>query len=457
MATTPNYVLLQKITVGATTAASVTFSNLNTLTGYTDLKIVLSARGNLGQVYSNLYLQLNGDSTTGHYGSKALYSTGAATGVGANISGTTLMYCGTVTGANATANAFGNAEIYIPNFNVSSANKAISVDSTMENNATSSYLTMANGVFTPSTSGTVTSATIFLDGGYYFQQYSTFSLYGLAAVGTTPVVAPYAIGGDIIKTDGTYWYHAFLSSGSFTPNKSLSCDVLVVAGGGAGGAVGGGGGAGGVLGFASQALAANTALTATVGAGGTGTAASGTNGNNSSFGSITPVAVGGGGGGGYGFNGSAGGSGGGAGWNGTTLQTGGTGSQGNNGGNSNNSNNTSASRGEGGGGGAGGNGGSATTPGTGGIGGNGVNSNATFTNLSTALSTLGLGVSGYIAGGGGGEGFSVAGTAGSGGGGTGGASGNGTSAVANTGSGGGGGTSAGGTGGSGLIILRYAI
>jgi hypothetical protein len=103
-------------------------------------------------------------------------------------------------------------------------------------------------------------------------QYSTFYLYGVSKLGTTPAIVPYATGGDTIMTDGTYWYHAFTSSGTFTPTKGLSCDVLVVAGGGAGGAelIGGGGGAGGRYCISAQSLASGTGYTVTVGAGGAG-------------------------------------------------------------------------------------------------------------------------------------------------------------------------------------------
>jgi hypothetical protein len=57
---------------------------------------------------------------------------------------------------------------------------------------------------------------------FSFVQYSTFYLYGVAALGTTPAIVPYATGGDTIMTDGTYWYHTFVSSGTFTPAKALS-------------------------------------------------------------------------------------------------------------------------------------------------------------------------------------------------------------------------------------------
>jgi hypothetical protein len=128
---------------------------------------------------------------------------------------------------------------------------------------------------------------------------STFSLYGLAAVGTTPAIAPKASGGNVIATDGTYWYHAFLASGTFTPQTGLTCDVLVVAGGGGGGRiVSGGGGAGGLLTFASESLTAAN-YTVTVGAGGAGFATSGfgagSTGSNSQFGALTTCSGGAGG------------------------------------------------------------------------------------------------------------------------------------------------------------------
>jgi hypothetical protein len=77
--------------------------------------------------------------------------------------------------------------------------------------------------------------------GHNFLAGSTFTLYGIASGGG------YANGGDIVTTDGTYWYHTFLSSGAFIPTKALTADYLVVAGGGGGGdRHGGGGGAGGL-------------------------------------------------------------------------------------------------------------------------------------------------------------------------------------------------------------------
>jgi hypothetical protein len=437
---TANYVLLERITVGEAGAASVTFKNIPS-SGYTDLKVVVSARmsgsnGSCGITFNGI---------TSGYSSRYLYGSGSSAASG-NSSGS-YIDSGVYNWSASTANTFANAEFYIPNY-LSNNAKSVSLDTVAENNATEAYAWMEAGLWSYSGQPAINQVSLAPQGSGNFVQYSTFSLYGLAAVGTTPVIAPYASGGDIIETDGTYWYHAFLSSGTFTPAKALSCDILQVAGGG-GGAVfyGGGGGAGGVLGYASQPVTANTGVTVTIGAGGAGKAGSGagngTQGGNTQFGSLTASI-----GGGYGSSGSAGGSGGNGGGAGSqSAYSGGTGSQGYNGGNSNGSNGT------GGGAGAGGNGGSGAS-GVGGNGGAGVNTVTNFGSLSTALSTLGLGVSGYIAGGGGAN-SSTNGTGGSGGGGN--AGNPSTAGTPNTGSGGGGAGSDASKGGSGLVIVRYAI
>lgn len=287
-----------------------------------------------------------------------------------------------------------------------------------------------------------------------FNYPSTFTLYGIASSD----LSAYATGG-MIYSDSTYYYHAFTGSGTFTPNRNLTADILVVAGGGgAGSRGGGGGGAGGLQAFTSQSLTSGTTYACTVGAGGSaGTSSagqSGTAGGNSQFGALT-AATGGGYGAGENAAGGAGGSGGGSGAG--SASAGGTGSQGSNGG-------TASVNAGGGGGGNTAVGSNATTT----TGGNGGAGSSTY---SSWLSATGYGqnVSGtwYIAGGGGGgteyAGYS-GGTGGNGGGGAGGLTyvSTGNAGSANTGGGGGGGGAgagvgyAGAAGGSGIIIVRYA-
>jgi hypothetical protein len=403
-----------------------------------------SVRGTASALNVPLGVRFNGDSAA-NYRNLAIQGSGASA-ISYAQTGQTSFNIGNGTGATATANTFGSSDVYIPNY-TSSNQKSISVDDAMENNATTAYDTLSTSLW----SGTVaiTSINIFPGSGS-FAQYSTFSLYGVSALGVTPTKAPKAAGGSIIQTDGTYWYHAFLSSGFFTPATNLSCDVLVVAGGGGGGMQhGGGGGAGGVLAFASQSVG-TSAQTVTVGGGGarsTSDSARGSNGTNSSFASLTASVGGGGGGSRFAESGSTGGSGGGGGY----LGAGGSATSGQG---------FAGATGNGSGGGGGG---------AGAVGGNlgggaGTTSVTNWGALTTALSTTGLGVSNYLAGGGGGGGWTTTGgTGGSGGGGNGGYPGQPTAGTANTGSGGGGGyydgTSTtnyyGANGGAGLVIVRY--
>jgi len=437
-----NYTLLEKITVGAAGASSVTFSGIPQ-TGYTDLVVKMSTRTTTAG-FRDLRLSLNG-STTG-FTNIYLEGNGATA-----YSGTAaIRYLGTMPGTNVTASTFTNSELYFPNY-TSSNFKSYSLDATGENNATTNYQDLLAGLW--SNTAAITSIELAPEPTNNFAQYSTFYLYGVAKLGTTPAISPYATGGDTIMTDGTYWYHTFTSSGTFTPAKGLSCDVLVVAGGGGGagqpdsGNNAGGGGAGGYLYSASQSFG-TSAYTVTIGAGGNGGSAganNGSQGSNSQIGTLTAAV--GGGYGAYNSTGGTGGSGGGTSGSATSGQgyAGGA---------------NSADYQGGGGGGAGAAGSGA------GNGGAGLNT------LSSWFSTTGTGVSGYVAGGGGGgQYFYTTGTrlGGSGGGGNGGGW-NGSTIVApvagtaNTGGGGGGagskdgqGAKAGAAGGSGLVIVRYAV
>ena len=450
-----NYILLDRIELNAT-AASITFDNIPQ-TGYTDLKMVISARGANADTYTEGKLRFNGASTDTNLSSRTLMGSGTGTASFSN----TYVYCGPWVGSTATANTFGNVEIYIPNY-TSSSSKSISVDAVGENNAASSYQTLNAGLFASSAAITSIQILPVQAGGWLAN--STFSLYGIAQVGTTPAIAPKANGGNIIGTDGTYWYHAFLSSGTFTPQTNLTCDYLVVAGGAGGGWDGGGGGGAGGLrstvtatgggGSLESALSVttNTPYVITVGAGGAGgtnAAKRGVNGSDSIFSSVT--SIGGGGAGGNNQNGFSGGSGGGAGQvGGSTTGGAGTTNQGYAGGNQDGDN------GGAGGGGAGAVGGSSAGTTAAGAGGAGV-----------AVSITGSSVT-YAGGGGGGgwPGGSAGGAGGAGGGGAGGTASpnqSGFPGTTNTGGGGGGNTGGGvggqtgGNGGSGIVIIRYPV
>jgi hypothetical protein len=427
-----NFVLLEKITVGAAGASSVTFSGIPQ-TGYTDLVVNVSARTTRTgtDISTDIGLRFNNDSGS-VYSARMIEGSGSATRSTAD-SGTYIERI-IVPTDNATSNTFSNDSIYIPNY-TSSVAKSLSVDAVMENNATTSYSYLVAGLWNPASQAAITSISLTSLYSSTFEQYSSFYLYGVAKLGTTPAIVPYATGGDTIMTDGTYWYHAFLSSGTFTPAKGISCDILQIAGGGGSPQDGGGGGAGGLLAHTAQSLT-TTGYTVTVGAGGTGSGTSSTNGSNSQFASLTASV--GGGASVYHSSGATGGSGGGGSAFASPFAGGsGTSGQGNAGGAGGGGNFS------GGGGGAG----AVGTNATGSQGGNGGDGVSTYSSWGSVTGT-GENVSGTYWFAGGGSGWYGATTGGKGGGG------NQVNGIANTGGGAGGYNK---NGGSGLVVVRYLV
>jgi len=437
-----------------TAAASVTFSSIPQ--GYTDLVVVINAICASGGT-DLINLQYNGDTSSGLYSSTRLVGSTPTTVNSDRQTGANFIYAGLI---NSTVR---NSDIYqIQNYSNTTTFKTCLARAGLADNQTR----MSVGLWR--NTNAITSITLSHASSINFNVGSTFSIYGIQ-VGDK---AQKAQGGNIVTSDGTYVYHTFTSSGSFTPNEALTADYLVVAGGAGGGAdSAGGGGAGGLRSTVTAtggggslesalSLTGGTSYTVTVGAGGTGgpaTGNAGTAGSNSVFSTIT--STGGGSGGGRNIdNATTGGSGGGgAGDSNSTTRTGKSGTaspvQGYAGGNGYASGSIIAG---GGGGGAGAVGSAGASNGTGGNGGNGV-----------AVAISGSSIT-YAGGGGGGEGSTSnsGGSGGSGGGGAGASSGTsgsiGFAGSVNTGGGGGGGgrlsaPGSGGAGGSGIVIIRYAL
>jgi hypothetical protein len=436
------YTPIASQTLGSATA-TVTFTNIPQ--NFTDLILVTGDILNASNL-ADMYLQFNSD-TSSNYSRTFMESSSSSASTNRSSNQTTLAL-GRSYGGDRTQNIF-----QINNYSNSSTNKTVlcrygSGDASSSSGA-------AVGLWR-STSA-ITSITLGIDGGYNFSSGSTFNLYGIQL---SNALATKATGGNIITTDGTYWYHTFTSSGYFTPTQSLTADYLVVAGGGGGGSVYGGGGGGGGLrctvgatggGGSLESALSLTAQTYTViigagGVGGQGNAGSqtygGSQGSNSTFSTIT--SIGGGGGATDQWIGTTGGSGGGGAFTVYNAGYAGTANQGFAGGAGTSSN--PYIQGAGGGAGEAGN-----TDGQG-EGGDGV---------ATSIS----GTSTYYGGGGGAGGNSITPSGGLGGG----AAGNGGSAplgingTANTGGGGSGTGYAGppqnngGSGGSGIVIVRYLV
>jgi hypothetical protein len=418
-------------------AASVTFSSIPQ--GYTDLIVVINGSTTAD---TSAFIRFNSDS-----GSNYSYTEMNGNGSSATSS----------RASNSTESFFGNprtsysfqANLSINNYSNSTTNKTFLSRSGNAGN----WAFAVTGLWRNTTA--ITSVTFRADGTTWTSG-STFSIYGIQ-VGDK---AQKAQGGNIVTSDGTYVYHTFTSSGSFTTDQALTVDYLVVAGGGGGGKGGGGGGSGGLRSTVTAtggggslesalSLSASKSYPVIVGAGGGGgTSTIGANGNDSVFSTITSI------GGGYGgsangsvhIGGNGGSGGGGSGSGGSKAGGTGTTNQGYAGGSAPD---TAPNYGDGGGGGGGAVGANGTTT-TGGNGGAGV-----------AVSISGSSVT-YAGGGGGGSSGGTAGTGQASGG-------NGTtndtaatSASTNSGSGGGGGGyqsvgGNGGSGGSGVVIIRYAL
>ena len=432
-------------------AASVTFDGIPQT--YTDLVLVTNYGGtSAGQIFQ---IQFNGD-TGSNYSSTLI----RANSGGVGSSRTTNQNSINVWNNGCDTSIASNGILHFMNYSNTTTNKTV-VGRTNSN--VWQYSGPDAGVGLWRSTAAINSIQITISSGNMLSG-STFTLYGIGSG------SPKAFGGDEVRTDGTYWYHIYRSSGIFAPMQDLSCDYLVVAGGGSGGGyVGGGGGAGGLRSTITAtggggslesplSLTAGANYTVTIGAGAAGGAGftDQNNGSNSVFATVTSIGGGSGArGGGAGVSGGSTGGSGGGGGSVDDNKTGfaGTANQGYAGGSSAGA---SGNYGSGGGGGAG----STGYPG-GSSGGNG--------GVGVATSISGSSVT-YAGGGGGAEGGGgTPGTGGTGGGGNG-ANGNGDGSVAvsstagtvNTGGGGGGGGLTSNnvfcqSGGSGIVVVRYAV
>lgn len=170
MATT--FVKIATVTVGAGGASAMEFTSIpNT---YTDLLIKFSGRDNASAVFHNIQTTFN-NSSTGYTG-KNLYGDGSSATSGGTASSTWMQ--GTyLNGATSTSNTFSNIEIYIPNY-AGSANKSVSFDSVVENNATSAGTSLWAGLW--SNTAAITSIKFTSLDSATISQYSTATLYGIS-------------------------------------------------------------------------------------------------------------------------------------------------------------------------------------------------------------------------------------------------------------------------------------
>ena len=167
------YTLISSVTVGAGGASSIDFTSIPST--YTDLVVKVSTRAAVSATFVYGGIRFNSDTNT--YDTRTLFGSGSS--AFSTSASTNFGYALESSAANATANTFGNAEIYIPNY-AGSTKKSYSTDQVSETNATATEMALGAGLW--SQTGAITSITLYPGSGSTFVQYSTAYLYGIKSV-----------------------------------------------------------------------------------------------------------------------------------------------------------------------------------------------------------------------------------------------------------------------------------
>jgi hypothetical protein len=149
----------------ASAQTAITFSLIPQT--FTDLLLVFSARGQ-----GDVKIKFNGSSTLPSR--RHLFGNGGSAGSGSGTDG----YVGRSAPTTATANTFGNTQVYIPNYTSSSA-KTYSVDSVDENNGTTAFQMIIAGLWNVTDPITSLEISDLGGGALQFVQYSSATLYGV--------------------------------------------------------------------------------------------------------------------------------------------------------------------------------------------------------------------------------------------------------------------------------------
>lgn len=160
------FVKIGSITVGAGGTTGMDFTSIPST--YTDLAIFVSARTSYSAIAQYITLYFNDDGSG--YTAKNLVGTGSTT-LGSSNSEIT---AGSVS-ATSTSDTFSSVYIYIPNY-AGSQYKSYAADAVTENNASTAYQSLTNGLW----SNTAAITKVAISGaGQTFVQYSTATLYGI--------------------------------------------------------------------------------------------------------------------------------------------------------------------------------------------------------------------------------------------------------------------------------------
>ena len=216
---------LQTVSVGSGGAASISFTNIPQ--NYTDLIIKVSGRTAFAGIYDIMNFTINGLTTV--ISTMQIYGTGTTANSDNTTTATNVAWLGYPQANTATANIFGNLEIYLPNY-VGSTYKSISYDAVDENNATASMMYLGAGLWSETKS--ITSLTLSSANGSNWLQYSTATLYGVfnsdvSSAPSTPTIGTATAGNasasiTFTGVSGAASYTATSTPGSFTGSSNTS-------------------------------------------------------------------------------------------------------------------------------------------------------------------------------------------------------------------------------------------
>jgi hypothetical protein len=169
------FVKIASVTVGAGGTSSIDFTSIPGT--YTDLKVVISARGSRSNSGSQtVSVRFNSDSGA-NYSYRRIYADGT-TAAADGSTGDSYGTAGYVAKVYDTANTFGNCEIYIPRY-AGSSQKSYSSDGVEENNATLAYASLVAGTW--SGTSAITGISLYAsNGSFNWEQYSSAILYGIS-------------------------------------------------------------------------------------------------------------------------------------------------------------------------------------------------------------------------------------------------------------------------------------
>jgi hypothetical protein len=177
MATT--YTLIASSTVGSGGVSSIDFTSIPST--YTDLKLVLSLRGNVATTDDYVNIRFN-SSSGANYSNRYLQGDGTASGSAQSGSFTaqTYNYAFQINGANATASSFGNVELYIPNYLASTGKSSLSFGAAESNVTVFNNRQIALNAGLWNQTAAITSINLSVGSSTLWVQYSTAYLYGIS-------------------------------------------------------------------------------------------------------------------------------------------------------------------------------------------------------------------------------------------------------------------------------------